>query len=231
MLCMSFVPQEPSHVIATIGEVFAKGGFMMWPISGCSVLLVGLTIERLLSMRQRRVIPRAVALAVEQIRQGRADAVEPQILESMAPAARVLAAGLRRRGYPLGDIERGMSDQVAREGALLRSNVRGVTLMAAVGPLCGLLGTVIGIARAFAAVEGVGQNRAEMLASGIGVALYTTIFGLSVAIPATLIGAWLQGKVRRLMLAIDTAVSPAIEHLAPAPKPPVPGEAEATHAA
>ena len=233
MLPLAIACQDPSRVIATVGEFFAAGGFMMWPILGCSVFVLGLAIERLLSMRRGRVLPRAVALAVEQVRQGNAAAVAGEIAASAAPAARVLAAGLRRQGYPLADVERAMADQIAREGVLLRANVRGISLMAAVAPLCGLLGTVLGIARAFAAVEQSGVNRAEMLASGIGVALYTTIFGLFVAIPATLITAWLQGNVRRTMLALDQCLSPAVERLAGGPHSPAApaARAEETHAA
>jgi biopolymer transport protein ExbB len=86
--------------------------------------------------------------------------------------------------------------------------------------LLGLLGTVLGIADAFAAVEKTGLGKAESseaLAAGIKVALYTTIFGLCVAIPATLVAAHLQARARRLAAAIANAVAPAIEALAQPP--------------
>jgi len=215
-MAMPPVPQE-STSITTIGEFFATGGTMMWPILGCSVIVVGLAIERYSSLRKGRVMPRVVQDAVEQIEQGHADVIAAGISEARAPAARVLAAGLRRRGYPLADVERAMADQLAKEGALLRGNIRGIGLMATVAPLCGLLGTVLGIATAFAAVEKSGLDRAETLASGIGVALYTTIFGLVVAVPATLIAAHLQRRVRGLLLWMDASLSPAVEFLAERP--------------
>jgi biopolymer transport protein ExbB len=212
---MLILPQEPT--IATIGESFAAGGFMMWPILGCSVIVVGLALERYAQIRRRRVLPQVVVDAVGQIVEGRADVIAAGIQEAQAPAARVLAAGLRRRGYPLADVERAMEDQLAKEGGRLRSNIRGITLMAAVAPLCGLLGTVLGIAVAFAAIEKSGLDRAQTLAAGIGVALYTTIFGLIVAIPATLVAAHLQSRVRKLLLQVDASLSPAIEPLASPP--------------
>lgn len=208
--------QEPTSA-KTIGEFFATGGYMMWPILGCSVVVVGLTIERYLSLRKGRVMPRVVVDAVEQIEQGHANVIAAGISEAPAPAARVLAAGLRRRGYPLADVERAMEDQLAKEGAMLRGNIRGISLMATVAPLCGLLGTVLGIATAFAAIEKSGLDRAESLASGIGVALYTTIFGLMVAVPATLIAAHLQRRVRNLLLWMHGSLSPAVEFLADRP--------------
>ncbi|MCA8966632.1 MAG: MotA/TolQ/ExbB proton channel family protein [Planctomycetes bacterium] len=215
-LMLTNLPQEP-NVLGTIGEFFADGGLLMWPILGCSVVVVGIAIERYLSLRQGRLLPRVVVDAVEQVVHGHAEVIAPGILEAQAPAARVLAAGLRRRGFLLADIEKAMEDQLDKEAAALRANVRGITLMVAVAPLLGLLGTVLGIADAFAVVERTGLGKAESseaLAAGIKVALYTTIFGLGVAIPATLLAAHLQTRVRRLCGAIGDAVAPAIEPLA-----------------
>ena len=71
-----------------------------------------------------------------------------------------------------------------------------------------------------------GEN-SEALAAGIKVALYTTIFGLFVAIPATLVGAHLQARVRRLVAAIAAVVSPAIDALAREPRAGGGGESDA----
>lgn len=213
------IPQGP-NVIATVGEFFSDGGLLMWPILGCSVVVVGLAFERYLSLRLGRVLPRVVQDALEQVTLGNASVIADGILEAKAPAARVLAAGLRRRGHLLADVEKAMEDQLARETALLRGNVRGISLLAAIAPLLGLLGTVVGIADAFATVEQTGLGKAESseaLAAGIKVALYTTIFGLLVAIPATLLAAHLQGRARALAARLGDALSPAIEALAAPP--------------
>ncbi|HEX5051435.1 MAG TPA: MotA/TolQ/ExbB proton channel family protein [Planctomycetota bacterium] len=215
-MSMTFLFQSP-NVVTTIGEFFTAGGFLMWPILGCSVVVVGLAIERYASLRKSRVLPPVVVDAIEQVVQGRANVVEAGMLESTAPAARVLAAGLRRRGHLLADVEKAMEDRLAAEGSLLRGNVRGIALVAAVAPLLGLLGTVLGIADAFAAVEMTGLGKAEsseQLAAGIKVALYTTVFGLFVAIPATLLAAHLQARARRLLVIVADAVSPAVGALA-----------------
>lgn len=226
---------QDQNVIATVGEFFSAGGMLMWPILGCSVVVVGLAIERYSSLRRARVAPQVVADSVEQIVQGNTDVVAAGILEAEAPAARVLAAGLRRRGYPLADVEKAMEDCLAAESARFRGNVRGITLMAAVAPLLGLLGTVLGIAEAFAVVEQTGLGKAqssEALAAGIKVALYTTIFGLFVAIPATLVAAHLQARARRLAAGILAVVAPAVEALAQRPaQDPARGPDGATHAA
>jgi biopolymer transport protein ExbB len=184
------------------------------------VVVVGLAFDRYLSLRRPKVLPQVVEDAVEQVEQGRASVIAAGIREAETPGARVLAAGLKRQGHLLADVEKAMEDQLALEHARMRANIRGILLMASVAPLLGLLGTVLGIADAFAAVEATGLGKAESseaLAKGIKVALYTTIFGLFVAIPATLLAAHLQARAKRLAEAIRAVVAPAVDMLAAPP--------------
>lgn len=197
--------------VTTIGEFFSAGGSLMWPILGCSIVVVGLSIERYLSLRQRRVVGPEVVEAAKAASEGRLDEAGTATAAGDSAGARVLAAGLRRRGLAIAEVEKAMEDQLQKEGARLRGNVRAISLMAAIAPLLGLLGTVLGIAEAFASVEQTGLGKPENLASGIKVALYTTIFGLFVAIPATLLAAHLQARVRQGMLRLGEVVAPAIE--------------------
>ena len=219
LLALATISQAPS-VVTTVGEFFAAGGLLMWPIFACSIVAFGLALERYLSLRQGRVLPRVVVDAAHQVCEGRADVIEAGIFEAKAPAARVLAAGLRRRGCLLADVEKAVEDRLHAEGQQLRGNTRGVWLVATIAPLLGLLGTVLGIADAFAAVEQTGLGNAESseaLAAGIKVALYTTIFGLLVAIPATLVAAHLQARARRLIARVAEVIAPTIDALASLP--------------
>jgi biopolymer transport protein ExbB len=210
----SAVLQDPSQAFTTVGEFFTDGGILMWPILGCSIVVVGLSIERYLSLRLPRLLPTSVADAVQKVRQGGAAGVATGVEATKAPAARVLAAALRRRGFEVHDVEKAMEDQIYKEASRLRTNVRGISLMASVAPLLGLLGTVLGIAQAFAVVEQAGLGKPEHLAAGIKVALYTTVFGLLVAIPATVLAAHLNSRVRRLLMVVGESLEPVVEHLA-----------------
>ena len=96
--------------------------------------------------------------------------------------------------------------------------IRPIQLIGNIAPLMGLLGTVIGISEAFHRVVKTGMGKPEHLAGGIEQALTTTICGLVVAIPALLVAAHLNSKVRRLMLYVDERVAPAVELLAERPK-------------
>jgi len=215
------VQAPPPNVVSTIGEFFSAGGLLMWPILGCSILVVGLALERYLSLRRARVLPKVVLDAAHEVCEGHAGIVADGILAARAPGARVLAAGLRRRGCLLTDVDRAMEDRLHEEGRLLKGNIRGIWVVATVAPLLGLLGTVLGIADAFAAVEQTGLGKSESseaLAAGIKVALYTTIFGLFVAIPATLVAAWLQARAQRLVAHMAEVLTPCIVHLADLPE-------------
>src|SRR4051812_23661783 len=88
---LSLLPQAPAAQDAaagtqTIGEFITTGGVMMWPILGCSVIVVGLAIERSLALQKARIVPAAMHDAIEQVCQGRASAVAAEIAESDAPA-------------------------------------------------------------------------------------------------------------------------------------------------
>jgi len=232
LFALTAFPQAP-NVVSTIGEFFDAGGLLMWPILACSIVVVGLALERYLSLRQGRILPRVVIDAAHQVTEGRADVIEAGIMEAKAPAARVLAAGLRRRGCLLADVEKAMEDRLHEEGQRLKGNARGVWLVATIAPLLGLLGTVLGIADAFAAVEQTGLGKAESsesLAAGIKVALYTTIFGLFVAIPATLIAAHLNSRARRLTAKMADIMAPTIEALSALPATAAHGEGASSRA-
>ncbi|MGE3173066.1 MAG: MotA/TolQ/ExbB proton channel family protein [Planctomycetota bacterium] len=217
------VAPQDTLTVTTVGEFFDAGGTLMWAILGCSVVVTGLAIERYLSLRRTRLLPPTVGEAVGMVQQGQLDSALAAARADSTPALRVLAAGFGRRGHPLPLVEKAMEDQMHTEAARLRGNVHGISLMAAVAPLLGLLGTVLGIAEAFATVEQTGLGKPENLAAGIKVALYTTIFGLCVAIPATLVAAHLQARVRRILQAMAEVLAPAVE--------PLSAQGEQTHAA
>ena len=198
----------------TIWEFLQSGGFLMFPIGLCSVFMLAFAIERYAALRPSKIVPPDLDEALQAIEAGKLDQAGTRIAEDRSPAAKVLLAGLRRRGFALGDIEMSMSDQAQKELEKMRHNVRPLTIIAGAAPLMGLLGTVVGIAESFRRVSQAGMGKPEVLAGGIELALTTTIAGLCVAIPSMLIAAHLQSRVRRRMLALDEKVGPAVEWIA-----------------
>ncbi len=190
-------------------SLIASGGRFMIPIGLMSLLVVGLAAERILSLRESKVIPRDLVEELEDL----ADPIEkfnPGVayqvcLDHPSPAARVVGAMLLRTGQPLGEIEGSASDTIQREADLYAAPVRWLNLAAAATPLMGLLGTVWGMIVAFheSTTLTADQSRSEQLSEGIYTALVTTLAGLIVAIPAAILAQYLENRVIRLFHNIE----------------------------
>ncbi|MBN2577457.1 MAG: MotA/TolQ/ExbB proton channel family protein [Pirellulales bacterium] len=188
-------------------SIIRDGGPMMYPIALSSIIMVAFVLERAISLRRGRVIPRPfVKRFVQQLRDGELDRDQALALceENGSPVARVLAGAVRKWGRPSVEVEQGVIDSGERVAAGLRKYLRVLGAVAAISPMLGLLGTVTGMIRAFnviAAADALG--RPQLLASGISEALLTTAAGLFVAIPAMAFSMIFVSRVDRLIVEID----------------------------
>lgn len=175
-----------------------SGGWLMLPLALCSLVVMALSMERLLALRRGRVIPKPfVHRFTECVEDGVLSYDEATELckEFECPVSEVFRAALRRWGRPMLEIEQAVMDAGDRVSDGLKKYLRVFHAISNVAPLIGLLGTVIGMIRAFEAISSqanIGQP--EMLASGISVALITTAGGLAVAIPAYLAYMYFSAK-------------------------------------
>ena len=217
MIGSAFVTQAAEPAGRTFGQFLASGGELMVPIGLCSVLVLAFTLERLAVLRRRNVLSPNARAAIDATLAGERGEARALADADRSFAGRVLAAGLRSAGEPRREVERAMGDQAAKEIEKLRRNIRPLVLIGHIAPLLGLLGTVLGIAQAFRRVSVAGMGKPEALAGGIELALTTTIAGLCVAIPAMVVAAWLQGRVRSLALWVDERLQPAIDALGSRP--------------
>ena len=200
--------------LGTVWDFLAAGGPVMVPLGLCSVVALAIAAERFLRLTRGRVLPPALDAALALLGQGKAGEALTAAEQVDAPAARILVAGLRRQGLALEQVEKAMEDQGRKELDRLQANIKILSLIANVAPLLGLLGTVTGIMRAFGQVSQVGMGRPEQLAGGISEALIATTAGLTVAIPSVLLAAFLAARMRRLLLAADERLAPAVEQIA-----------------
>ncbi len=188
-------------------SIIEDGGPLMIPIAVCSLLLLAFVFERTISLRRGRVIPRPfVTRFLQQLRDGELDRDKALMLcqESRSPVAEVFAGAVRKWGRPAVEVEQAVIDSGERITNGLRKYLRVINGVATVTPLLGLLGTVVGMIRAFnniATADALG--RPELLAMGISEALLTTAAGLSVAIPALICYLWFVSRVDRLIIDID----------------------------
>ena len=183
----------------SILEIVDKGGIVMIAILVGSVIGVALALERLVSLRVRRLVPKTF---VEDIRtaadHGRTSDIARLATSAKHPLARILAAGMRHVDDGAHAMERTMENVGRNEVARLRRPVRPLAILASVTPLLGLLGTILGMIATFNLLgETSPADRVETLAPGIGKALYTTAAGLTVAIPFVLMYHFLNGRINR----------------------------------
>ena len=185
----------------------AEGGILMIPLGLCSLVVAALSIEKLISLRRSRVIPRPfVRRFTEFVEDGQLSYEEANQLcdEFNCPVAEVFQAAIRRWGHPMLEIEQAVMDAGDRVSDSLKRFVRVFHAISNVAPLIGLLGTVLGMIESFEMMSSrESLGRPEMLASGISTALVTTAGGLMVAIPAYLAFMYFSGKSDRYLNEID----------------------------
>lgn len=188
-------------------EVIRDGGPLMIPIGACSFALLVFVFERAISLRRGRVIPRPfVKRFLEQLQEEQLDRATAMQLcsENQSPVSDVFAAAVNKWSRPAVEVEQAIIDAGERVTTGLRRYLRLFNGISTICPLLGLLGTVLGMIRAFNAIATAdAMGRPELLAGGISQALLTTAAGLSVAIPALIAYLFFVGRVDRLIIEID----------------------------
>lgn len=204
------VPLAAENPIPTksLLQVIRDGGPLMLPIAFCSFVLLVFVFERAISLRRGRVIPGPfVRKFIEQLRTKQLDretALE-RCEKNRSPVSDVFAAAINKWGRPAVEIEQAIIDEGERMTHGLRKYIRLFNGISTICPLLGLLGTVLGMIRAFNSIATAdAMGRPELLAAGISQALLTTAAGLTVAIPALIAYLFFVGRVDRLIIDIDT---------------------------
>lgn len=188
--------------------IIHDAGPLMVAILFCSFLLVTFILERFISLRRGRVIPRPfVKRFLQQLKDGELDREMALALcnENGSPVAMVFAGAIRKWGRPSVEVEQAIIDHGERIMNRLRRYLRVFYGIATVGPLLGLMGTVLGMIRTFNVIAKVDAlGRAELLAGGIAQALLNTAGGLAVAIPASIFYVFFVSRVDKLVIDIDS---------------------------
>ena len=187
---------------------------MMLPILICSVVAMAIVLERFWSLQKRRVTPDNLAVQVWQwARSGVLDDKRIAALRSESPLGRVLAAGLINREYER-EVMKESIEEVGRHVIYeLGRYLNTLGTIAAISPLLGLLGTVIGMIKVFAAITNEGIGDATILAGGISEALLTTAAGLSVAIPTLMFHRFFRSRVEGYVVTMEQEALKLVEVL------------------
>ena len=185
-------------------EIIKSGGWLMFPILLCSVVALAIVAERFWTLRNRRLAPPGLIKQVQALVSKRGmDQARLQQLATQSPLGRILATGLlnARHGREI------MKESIVEEASLvvheLERFLNTLGTVAAITPMLGLLGTVVGMIDVFTAIMVNGAGNTAELAGGISKALITTAAGLSVAIPAMFFHRFFVRKVDEITVNME----------------------------
>jgi biopolymer transport protein ExbB len=185
-------------------EIVTAGGIVMVPIILCSILAVAITLERLWTLREQRVVPIELTDKVWQWVENRALSDKQVLaLQQHSPLGSVLAAGLASRHRERAVMIQAIEDAGRHVVHDLERFLNTLGTIAAISPLLGLLGTVTGMIRTFKAITVAGIGNPAAMAGGISEALFTTAAGFLVAIPALVAYRYLRGRVDELVIQME----------------------------
>ncbi len=165
-----------------------------------SIMALSCAMERVVNLRRRKLMPPRFVRRLRDIIARREDSAENLLSlceGSESPIANILRAGVLRAGRPLPEVEKAIEDAVLREAITQRGRNRMLGVIAAIAPMVGLLGTVVGMILAFRVTSQAGTGKAELLAEGIYLALLRTAFGLVIAVPSLYLAHFFNTRVER----------------------------------
>jgi len=194
-----------------VWSLIQAAGWPIWPLLAASVIALALIFERLYSLRQAVVAP--PGLVDQVLAEFRQTGATPELLSKTArraPLGRLLAAGLANVKSPRPVMKEAI-EEVGR--VVIHELERFLTTLgtiAAMAPLMGLFGTVVGMIEIFGSQTSAGSNPIQ-LAHGISIALYNTAFGLVVAIPAMIFYRHFRAKVDALVVEMEQQATKLVD--------------------
>ena len=194
---------------SSIVGFFQDGGLFMYPIVIVFAVGSAIAIERWLFLTKATISSKNLWKQITPyIRAGKFNEAVSLTNKSKAAIATVLGYGLKRisTAQRRDDVEKAMEESLMEVMPRLEKRTHYLATFANIATLLGLLGTIIGLIRAFTAVSGANPaEKADLLSASISVAMNTTAFGLIVAIPLLLIHTVLQTKTTELVDSLEMA--------------------------
>ena len=211
-------------------EFLKTGGFLVLPILICSIIAMAIIIERLLTLREKNIIPATVIKQAQQLASSGSSPAAIEGIRKSSMVGKVLASGLASAGSPRHIMRESLEESGRHVAHEMEKNLTALGTIAAITPLLGLLGTVIGMIEVFSVITSMGVGSPTDLAGGISTALITTAAGISVAVPALIFHRYFRGKINDFVVRMEQESLKIVElaHAKPKtdkPTPPAPSAA------
>ena len=192
--------------------IVQAAGWPIWFLLFASVIAVALIIERSISLRAARVIPRNLLDQVVAVyrRQG----LSPEVVERLSrdsPLGAVLAAGLRNLKSSRYVMKEAIEEAGRAAAHELERFLTTLGTIATAAPLLGLFGTVIGMIEIFGAQSPASGTNPQQLAHGISIALYNTAFGIALGIAALVFYRHFRARVDTFVVEMEQRASKLVD--------------------
>ncbi len=201
-------------MLEQLAEAYREGGFWMIPISVFEGVSFAIMTERIYVLFFKTRLNKEAVLAGLRERIFRGDVMggirflsdQPQ-----SPLTRILKAGLLETRHGEEEVQAAIDEASMHEMPYLEKRTGYLSMISNGATLAGLLGTVLGMVKVFAAVASVSAaDKSTMLSAGISEAMHCTAYGLITAIPPLVIYSILQGRTQALMDDIKASAASTI---------------------
>jgi biopolymer transport protein ExbB len=195
-------------------ETLGQGGILMVPLALSSVLALSVIVDRAWRLQRGRVLVPEIVSVLESLRSSSDIPLARLICDrNPGPFSTIVQAALDNKDRSRDEIRERVEHQGRQEIAHLERGLGLLETIAAIAPLLGLLGTVLGMIEVFEVVSQQGAGQAQELSGGISQALITTATGLSIGIPALVAYNYFVGKAERLVLDIEDHTDRLIQNV------------------
>lgn len=185
-------------------ELFQKGGIMMYPLMLSSVVALAVAIERLLSLRRKKILIPEIIAVLEQIKGTEDFGLAKSVCQKFSgPLPHIIGSCIENQDLPADELRLTIEDEGRQQVRSLQRGLGILETVAGIAPLMGLLGTVLGMIRVFNIIEDLGVGQAKALSGGISEALITTATGLFIGIPALIIYNYFNSRSENLILDVE----------------------------
>lgn len=190
------------------------GGVFMWPILACSILALAIVIERFWTLRKSSIAPKDLLPDVmARLRDDRMTLDYIRSMQGKIGLSSIFAAGLLNSKHGRGAMKESVQEAASHAIHELERFMNTLGTIAAISPLLGLLGTVVGMIKVFAVLMESGAGNTALLAGGISEALLTTAAGLGVAIPALIFHRFFSRRIDELVVTMEQQSTKLVDTL------------------
>jgi biopolymer transport protein ExbB len=197
-------------LLGSWSEAFFYSWYVMFPLTFCSVISIAIILERILSLRISAVIKPSLARAIHELGYGgKTTLVEQESVDEDTALSRLVRACLMYTSWPKDENADAVQAYARREIVRLERGLVFLEVVTGLGPLLGLMGTILGLIRIFGSAGHSDDitTQSAQIAAGIAEAMYCTVAGIIVAIPALIAYSLFSRHIEALTIDLETLCS------------------------